>query len=138
MGRIQRVALEHSKYRDQFGIVGISLNLETKALLVNFAYYWDRDHINDIPKQIKKMKAQVNWDILYANQLVGEHLLNAIRKQGISAKVMTTMKNLKDPKDIENIIQMDKFEQVQLTKQLFLNNQIKFPNDAQRQQWQNC
>ena len=128
---IRRAALDHAKYRDQFGIVGVQLNTESKILDVIFAYNWNRKDMNIIPNEIQQMQKQVKWDILYTNQLVGEHLFKEI-KRNTKLKIITTEKNLKDSEAIDDIEKMDKFEQVQMTLKLFQNNQITLPKQQSK------
>ena len=122
------IALSYTKLRTAFGMVGIEVDDKTQLAYVRLAKIWKRTNMNDIPLQIKEINKQIKWDLTFADQLVGQHLIRKIEHAlGFEVQTITTMKNLKDPEDIELIKVMDMMEMSQLTLSLKQDHQIQFP-----------
>lgn len=119
-------AISHSKHRNIIGFIGIEVDTNL-VVNVRLAKQWKRSQINDIPQEIEDAYAQIQWDKLYMDQSVGEHLIKDIQKHEISVDVITTKKNLNEPDDIERLLVMDKIEMTQLMLSLKLNHRIQFP-----------
>ncbi len=122
------IALSYTKLRTAFGMVGIEVDDKTQLAYVRLAKIWKRTNMNDIPPQIKEINKQIKWDLTFADQLLGQHLIRKIEHAlGFEVQTITTMKNLKDPEDIELIKVMDMMEMSQLTLSLKQDHQIQFP-----------
>lgn len=121
------VAVSHSKHRNMIGMVGIEVDEEKLLVYVRLAKQWNRKLINEIPVEISNTYDKVQWDKLYIDQAVGEHLIKDIKKYDISVDVITTKKNLNEPKDIDRLLVIDKIEMTQLMLTLNLKNRIQFP-----------
>ena len=122
------VALAYSKQRNMFGLVGIEIDEKKKIAYVRLAKQWKRDDMNEIPLEMKELYEKVKWQLTYADQQVGQHIIRSVEK-ALSFQVMTitTQKNLKDPEDIELIKVMDMTEMVQLTLSIKQEHRIQFP-----------
>lgn len=130
---VKRAAISHSKHRNMFGLVGIEADSEKKEIHVKLARQWSRDKLNTIPLEIKKIHNKIMWDTTYTDQLVGEHFIQALRRDhNLRIQVINTQKNLKDPDDIEKVKTMDKVEMVQWMLTIFQDHQIKFPEKRSR------
>ncbi len=113
------VALSYTKLRTAFGLVGIEVDSEKKLAYVRLAKMWKRTDMNDIAPQIKEINDKVKWQMTFADQLIGQHLIRKIENAlGFEVQTITTMKNLKDPEYIELIKVMDMTEMTQLTLSL--------------------
>ncbi len=123
------VALSHDKQRQVFGVVGIEIN-EEKIANVRLAKIWKRDDMNKIAPDMKALNDKIKWDMTFADQLVGQHLIRSIEKSlQFQVQTITTQKNLKNPEDIELIKVMDITEISQLTLSLKQENRIQFPKE---------
>lgn len=124
------VALSYTKLRTAFGVVGIEIDEIEKIAYVRLAKIWSRDDMNSIGADMKKMNDVVKWDMTFADQLIGQHLIRSI-EQSLRHEVytITTQKNLKDPENVELIKVMDMTEITQLTLSLKQDHQIQFPPD---------
>jgi len=122
------VALSYTKQRTMFGMVGIEIDPAKKIAYVRLAKQWKRENMNSIPKEIEQIYSKVKWDMTFADQLVGQHLIRSI-EQALKFEVatITTQKNLKDPENIELIKVMDITEMTQLTLSLKQEHKIQFP-----------
>lgn len=122
------VALSYTKQRTMFGMVGIEIDPKKRIAYVRLAKEWSRSKMNDIPAGIKVIYDKVKWDMTFADQLIGQHLIRSIEKSlQFEVATITTQKNLKDPEDIEAIKIMDITEMVQLTLSIKQEHKIQFP-----------
>ena len=122
------VSLSYTKQRTMFGMVGIEIDPSKKIAYVRLAKEWPRSKMNDIPAGIKTIYDKVKWDMTFADQLIGQHLIRSIEKAlQFEVATITTQKNLKDPEDIEAIKVMDITEMVQLTLSIKQEHKIQFP-----------
>lgn len=109
-------------------MVGIEIDLANKLAYVRLAKIWKRDNMNAIPGEIKQINNKVKWDMTFADQLIGQHLIRSIEKAlEYQVHTITTQKNLKDPENIELIKVMDMTEMTQLTLSLKQDHTIQFP-----------
>ncbi len=69
------VALSYTKNRTMFGMVGIEVDMAKRIAYVRLAKQWSRNQMNDIPAAVKSLHDKVKWDMTFADQLVGQHLL---------------------------------------------------------------
>lgn len=123
--------LTYSKFRDQFGLVGIEADATTKTAKVGLAVFWDRKKINSIPSKINSLYEKIGWDSTYVDQKVGEHIIEDLKKI-IPINVINTKKDLSDPEDIHELHVMDMTEIVQFTYGLKLEHRIKFPENPNK------
>ena len=123
---IRVAAIAHSKLRDEFGIVGIEVNTVKRKIKVKLARQWSRKELNKIPGYIKKMHDKAQWEVTYIDQLSGEHFIDEMKKY-LNLRVITTKKNMNDPKELKRVKVMDKIELVQSMLFIGQNNQIEFP-----------
>lgn len=122
------VALSYTKQRTVFGMVGIEIDAEKKIAYVRLAKQWSRDNMSLIPKNIETIYNKVKWDMTFADQLIGQHLIRSIELAlGFEVQTITTQKNLKDPENIEKIKVMDMTEMTQFTLSLKQQHSIQFP-----------
>ena len=124
---VTRAAISFSKFRNYFGLVIVEADAEEKVIKVKAAHQWKRDELPKVAQQISYVFNKVNFDLLYADQFSGEHLLNDLKRLGIPVQIITTQKNLKDPDGIEKVKIMDKTEQVQFMIQMNQEHRILFP-----------
>ena len=125
---IKRAAISHSKYRNEFGIVGIEANSDIKKIRVKLARQWPRTQISTIPDRIASLYTKVQWGETYVDQLTGEHFIQDLKRQHkMLIRVINTNKNLKEPDEIERVKTMDKIEMVQWMVTVKQNHQIEFP-----------
>ncbi len=131
------VAISYTKNRTMFGMVGIEVYEGEQIGHVRLAKQWSRDEMNKIPAAVKKLFDIVKWEMTFADQLVGQHLLRKI-EAALDFKIepITTQKNLKNPEDIEMVKVMDMTEMTQLTLSLKQNHQIQFPKQHQTKDMQ--
>ena len=126
------VALSYTKQRTMFGFVGIEADSQEKVAGVRLAKQWKRDEMNSIPNDISAIYNKVKWDLTYADQLVGQHMIRGVeRSLGFNVAVITTQKNLKDPEKVELVKVMDMTEITQLALSLKQNHKIQFPSKNQ-------
>ena len=124
------VAISYTKLRTAFGMVGIEIDSQKKIAYVRLAKLWKRENMNNIPYAIKEINSKVKWDMTFADQLVGQHLIRAMEHSlGFEIQTITTQKNLKDPEDIELIKVMDMTEMTQLTLSLKQDHKIQYPKE---------
>ena len=110
-----------------FGFVGIEADSQEKVAGVRLAKQWKRDEMNSIPNDISAIYQKVKWDLTYADQLVGQHMIRGVeRSLGFNVAVITTQKNLKDPEKVELVKVMDMTEITQLALSLKQNHNIIF------------
>lgn len=122
------VSLSYTKQRTEFGMVGIEIDPAKKIAYVRLAKQWSRDDMNRMPADIRDVFQKVKWDMTFADQLIGQHLIRSIEKSlQFEVQTITTQKNLKDPEDIEKIKVMDMTEMTQLTLSLKQDHKIQFP-----------
>lgn len=122
------VALSYTKLRTAFGMVGIEVDSQKKIAYVRLAKIWKRENMNSIPGTIKDINSKVKWDMTFADQLIGQHLIRSMEHSlGFEVQTITTQKNLKDPENIELIKVMDMTEMTQLTLSLKQDHKIQFP-----------
>jgi len=122
------VAISYTKLRTAFGMVGIEVDSEKKIAYVRLTKLWKRENMNSIPQTLKDINSKVQWDMTFADQLVGQHLIRAMEHSlGFEVQTITTQKNLKDPENIELIKVMDMTEMTQLTLSLKQDHKIQFP-----------
>jgi len=122
------VALSYTKQRTMFGMVGIEIDPSKRIAFVRLAKQWRRDDMNSIPGDIAQIYSKVKWDMTFADQLVGQHLLRSVESSiQTQVQTITTQKNLKDPEDIEAMKVMDMTEMTQLTLSLKQEHKIQFP-----------
>lgn len=124
------VALSYTKLRTAFGMVGIEVDSQKKTAYVRLAKLWKREDMNAIPSTIKEINSKVKWDMTFADQLIGQHLIRSVEHSlGFEVQTITTQKNLKDPEDIELIKTMDMTEMTQLTLSLKQDHKIQYPKN---------
>jgi hypothetical protein len=122
------VAVSYTKQRTMFGLVGIEVDPLKKIAYVGMAKQWKRDDMNSIPGDIARYFAKVPWDLTFADQQVGQHMIRSIEKSlGFEVATVTNQKNLKDPEDIELVKVIDMTEMTQLTLSLKQEHKIQFP-----------
>ena len=122
------VSLSYTKQRTQFGMVGIEIDPKKRIAYVRLAKQWNRDNMNRIPDDVKQVYDKVKWDMTFADQLIGQHLIRSIEKAlQFEVATITTQKNLKDPENIEAIKVMDITEMTQLTLSIKQEHKIQFP-----------
>ena len=122
------IALSYTKQRTVFGMVGIEIDPTHKTAYVRLAKQWKRSEMNRIPGDIKQIYDKVHWDMTFADQLIGQHLIRSIENTlKFEVATITTQKNLKDPENIEAIKVMDMTEMTQLTLSLKQGHNIQFP-----------
>lgn len=122
------VAISYTKLRTAFGMVGIEIDSTKKIAYVRLAKIWKRDDMNSIAGDIKQINDKIKWDMTFADQAVGQHLIRSIEKSiQYQVHTITTQKNLRDPEDIELIKVMDMVEMTQLTLSLKQEHAIQFP-----------
>jgi len=121
---MKSVALMYSKHRNAFGLVGIQAI--GKKVHVNLARHWTRDQLTEIPGTIATLHNKIQWGNTITDQLVGEHLIQELKNHGLDISVITTQKDIKDPKPIRRIKKMDLIEMVQFMLVLFQEHRILF------------
>ena len=122
------VALSHTKQRTMFGMVGIEVDPTKRIAYVRLAKQWPRDKMNSIPGDMRNIFSLIMWDMTFADQEIGQHLIRDIENSlGLQVQTITTQKNLKDPEDIELIKVMDIKEMSQFTLSLKQEHKIQFP-----------
>jgi len=122
------VALSYTKQRTVFGMAGIEIDPDKKIAYVRLAKQWSRDDMNRIPADIRDVFKKVKWNMTFADQLVGQHLIRSVEKSlQFQVQTITTQKNLKDPENIEKMKVMDMTEMTQLTLSLKQDHKIQFP-----------
>lgn len=123
------VSFAQTKNRKTFGMVGIEVPHDGEMAYIRLAKQWSREEMPQMATDVKNIYSKVQWDITYADQLVGQHLLKEIEyASGINIFPITSQKNLKDPEDIEKIKVMDITEMTQLFLSLKLQHKIQYPN----------
>ena len=125
------VAIEYSKHRNAFGMVGIEVMKKDKVFRVRLAREWSRKNLNSMPSDIGVLFKQIGgWDYTYVNQKVGQHVIQELRKiEKIPLQVFTTKKDLGDPDDLERAKVMDVTEMTQYMVVLRQKHQVKFPEN---------
>ena len=88
------------------------------------AEQWSRKELSRIPMYIKKLHDEKQWDVTYVDQSSAEHFIEEM-KTLLKLKIITTKKNMNDPKELKKIKVMDKIELVQWMLSLFQNKQLK-------------
>ena len=121
---IKHAAISHSKLRNEFGIVGVEADTVRRLVTIKMAEQWSRKELNRVPTYIKKLHNKKQWDVTYIDQSSAEHLINEL-KQMLDLKIITTKKNMNDPKELKKIKVMDKVELVQWMLTLLQNKQLK-------------
>ncbi len=107
----------------------IEVDTDAKDLTVLATTQWSRTHINTIANDISRFYKQLAWEVLYIDQITGEHLIQDIRLLEVPLKVITLQKELKDPRELNRINVMDIKEHIQFMIQLNTQHKIKFPED---------
>ena len=121
--------LTHTKSRNMFGLIIVSCNNEKRRIRIRYAKEWGRDALSDIPSELNTIYKKVKWDSLHIDQLTGQHLIDSIKKKGMSVKIITTQKDLKNPEGIEDLEVMDKNEAISLFIKFRQQKKIEFhPN----------
>ena len=124
--------LTHTKTRNMYGLVIINCDIENKLVQVKYAKQWSREKLNQIPNDVHSMYTKLHWTGLYIDQITGQHIIESIRHLGVSVKILTTQKDLKDPTGIEDLEVMDKNEMVALFIKFRQNKQIEFHSKPSR------
>ena len=124
------VGLAHSKLRNMFGLVGVSVTPDS-LVLVRFAREWKRSEIVGIPADIRRHYDMIKWTHAYADQSTGEHLLNELwRDHSLRFRPYTTQKALRDPEGIHRAIVIDKVEMVQWVLAAIMDRRLLFPKEG--------
>lgn len=127
---IRQATLTYSKYRNMFGLLAGEVDSEEKEVHILFAREWPRSKLDRMAYDIGILFDTLKWGTTWVNQLVGEHIIDELKKQNMKVKSITTQKQLKDPEGTKKVIVMDEFEAVQFCIELKQKNQIRFPEDA--------
>ena len=104
---IIRAAISYSKHRNKYGIVITNIDRELKKARVTGVHQWDRTSLSKIPEQLSRMYRAILWDHLYIDQLLGQDTITRIKNLSVPIRVITTSKDMKDPKHLEKIKVMD-------------------------------
>lgn len=130
---LRRAAMGHSKYRDMFALLAAEIDSEKREVLLRFAREWSRKDINGMPSEIAGYHKQLQWGDTWTNQSIGQHIINDLKKtHDMPVRIITTQRQLKDPRGIERIEVMDEFEMVQFALEIKQNNQIGLPEKPSR------
>ena len=125
---MKTVGIAYSKHRNAIGMVGNEVNIKEKKVRIKLAREWSRKDIGKAPQQISELYDRLSWDVTIIDQQVGEFFIQDLRNHDIPIQVITTQKDLKDPKLIEKIKVMDKIEMTHFVMvALRQNHQIEFP-----------
>lgn len=126
-------AISHSKLRKTFGLVVCGLKQDNKKLYVGHAMQWSRNDLQVIIPKIKKLQEKLGWNHIIIDQQSGQHFIKSLKLAELNVNVISTQKNIKDEKQIENLEILDKIEMTQLFLTLKNNHQIIFPeNDSMK------
>ena len=68
----------------------------------------------------------INWRWTFIEQEVGQHIITELRRRGLSLKVITTQKLMKDPTLMEKVQVMDRIEMTEYLRTLKENGRVKF------------
>jgi len=126
ISEIMECVLTHNKTKNMYGLVMSKCHTEKKKVRIVYAKQWPQEKINIIPFDISILYKKTQWDQLHIDQITGQHLIESIRSLDVPVNVITTQKDLKDPKGIENLEIMDKNEMIELFRKFRQNNQIQF------------
>lgn len=122
-------AISYTKLRNSMGMVGISIH-DRKAR-VRYARRWHNiAEVKDIPSDIADIYGRTRWNTTYIEQESGEHIIKAIKRQGVPTRIITTQKQHKEPRKLEGIKTMDKVEMTEFLSVLIRSNYVLFPLDA--------
>lgn len=128
---MRRAALSYSKQRNAHGLVGLEVRHaadgKTPIAVPVVARSWRRADLPEIAPDIAKGWNNLKWDFTVADVLNGEHLLRQIRGLGVPVSLITTEKDLKDHRPVENLDKMDKVEQVQFALWLRGAGRLRWP-----------
>lgn len=122
-------AISHSKLRKTFGLVVTGLDQKNRKLYVGYVLQWDRNDLNSIVPKIKKLQKNLGWNHIIIDRQTGQHFVRSLEVAGLHTKVISTQKNVRDERDIENLEILDKIEMTQLFLTLKNNHQIIFPEN---------
>ena len=124
-------AIAHSKLRKTFGLVVCGLDQDNKKLYVGYAMQWHRNNLREIIPKIKRLEEKLGWTHIIIDQQSGEHFIRSLKTVELNVNVISTGKNIKEVRDIENLEVLDKIEMTQLFLTLKNNHQIIFPEDSE-------
>lgn len=124
---IRVAAITHSKLRNEMGLVGIEAIPAERRVYPRLVRQWPLDDVNRIPDDVYRLYNAFHWNPTYLDQLSGEYLIAGLRRLEIPTQVITTQKNLKDPKMLRKVKVMDLIEMTELLRKLKMNGQIRFP-----------
>ena len=88
---------------------------------VAFARSWPRKELSQVAPDTLAYWTQVRWDMTAIDQLAGQHLIQELRGLGVPVEPFAAQKDVKGDersrqvKQVEDLIIMDKVEQVQFT-----------------------
>lgn len=99
----------------------------TPIALPVVARSWLRAELPGIAPEIARGWKRLRWDFTIADVLNGEHLLRELRGLGVPIRTITTEKDLKDQKPIEDLVRLDKIEQVQFALWLRGSGRLRWP-----------
>ena len=127
------VAVEYSKHRNVFGLVGVEAIKDKNTFMVSLAREWDRKNLSLMVSQIGTLYDKIGWGYTYVNQKIGQHVIQELRKiEKIPIQVYTTKKDLADPLDLERAKVMDITEMTQYMVVLKQKHQVQFPEKPLR------
>lgn len=120
-------AITHSKLRNELGLVGIEAVPSVKRVYCKLVRQWPLEKVNEIPGEVYHLYSKFRFQPTYLDQLSGEYIIAALKRMEVPTEVITTQKNLKDPKLLKKIKVMDIIEMTELLSKLKRNGQIRFP-----------
>ena len=124
---IRVAALTHSKLRNEYGMVGVEAVPLEKKIYPKLVRQWQIEDVNRIPNDVYRLYTLFHWNPTYLDQLSGEYLIASLNRLNIPTQVITTQKNLKDPKMLRKVKVMDMIEMTELLRKLKVGGQIPFP-----------
>ena len=110
------VALDHSKKRNYFGMVGIQVDAKKNMAYVRIAKQWPRTRLTILPADLKQIYHRLKWHTTFADNNISLHLTRDLEsKLQLGIHTITTQKHLNDAQNIDRTQTMDMTEMVQLT-----------------------
>ena len=120
----RRAAISYSKHRDAHGLAGVEVR-GTEAgqatAYVAFARSWPRKQLSRVAPDVLAYWSRIKWDMTAIDQLAGQHLIQELRGLGVPVEPFAAQKDVKGDersrqvKQVEDLVVMDKVEQVQFT-----------------------
>ena len=108
-------------------------NNGTAIAYVALARTWKRKHLSRLAPEVLGLWSRIKWDMTAIDQLAGQHLIQEIRGEGVPVEPFTTQKDVKDSKPVEDLIVLDKVEQVQFAIWLRQQQGLRWPSRPSRQ-----